>query len=106
MVATGGQLGMLGNRGVMDTPFSQTNYTAKLIQDQQARTVADVLQNDPSVRIKTPDGNGVAGLYIRGFYYDSGDYALNGLYGIAPYYTTGANYLERVRSEERRVGKA
>ena len=53
MVATGGQLGMLGNRGVMDTPFSQTNYTAKLIQDQQARTVADVLQNDPSVRIKT-----------------------------------------------------
>lgn len=95
-VATGGQLGMLGNRGVMDTPFSQTSYTAKLIQDQQARTVADVLQNDPSVRIKTPDGNGVAGLYIRGFYYDSGDFALNGLYGIAPFYTTGANYVERV----------
>ena len=95
-VATGGQLGLLGNRGVMDTPFNQTSYTAKLIQDQQARTVADVLQNDPSVRIKTPNGNGVAGLYIRGFYYDSGDYALNGLYGIAPFYTTGANYLERV----------
>ena len=38
----------------------------------------------------------MAGLYIRGFYYDSGDYALNGLYGIAPFYTTGANYLERV----------
>jgi iron complex outermembrane recepter protein len=95
-VATGGQLGMLGNRGVMDTPFSQTSYTAKLIQDQQARTVADVLQNDPSVRIKTPDGNGIAGLYIRGFYYDSGDFALNGLYGIAPFYSTGANFVERV----------
>jgi iron complex outermembrane receptor protein len=95
-VATGGQLGLLGNRGVMDTPFNQTSYTAKLIQDQQARTVADVLQNDPSVRIKTPDGNGVAGLYIRGYYYDSGDYALNGLYGIAPFYSTAANFAERV----------
>lgn len=95
-VATGGQLGLLGNRGVMNTPFNQTSYTAKLIQDQQARTVADVLQNDPSVRVKTPNGNGIDGVYIRGFYYDSGDYALNGLYGIAPAYSTGANFVERV----------
>lgn len=49
-VATGGQLGMLGNRSVMDTPFNQTSFTAKTIQDQQARSVADVLLNDPSVR--------------------------------------------------------
>jgi iron complex outermembrane recepter protein len=87
---------LLGNRGVMDTPFNQTSYTAKLIQDQQARTIADVLQNDPSVRIKTPNGNGVDGLYIRGFYYDSGDYALNGLYGLAPFYSTNANFIDRV----------
>src|SRR5690606_3919590 len=33
-VATGGGLGMLGNRSAMDTPFSQTSYTAKTIQDQ------------------------------------------------------------------------
>jgi iron complex outermembrane receptor protein len=95
-VATGGQVGLLGNRNVMDTPFSQTNYTAKLIQDQQARTVGDVMFNDPSVRVKTPNGNGVDGLYIRGFYYDSGDYALNGLYGIAPFYSTSTNYIDRV----------
>lgn len=30
-VATGGQVGLLGNRDVMDTPFSTTNYTKKLI---------------------------------------------------------------------------
>ncbi|MBR1123246.1 TonB-dependent siderophore receptor [Bradyrhizobium lablabi] len=95
-VATGAQLGFLGNRGVMNTPFNQVSYTAKLMQDQQARTVADVLANDPSVRSKTPSGNGVDGLYIRGFYYDSGDYAMNGLYGMAPAYSTQANYLERV----------
>lgn len=95
-VATGAQVGLLGNRNVMDTPFSQTSYTAKLIQDQQARTVGDVMFNDPSVRVKTPNGNGVDGLYIRGFYYDSGDYALNGLYGIAPFYSTATNYVDRV----------
>ena len=33
-VATGGQLGLLGNRSVMDTPFNQTSYTAKKVQDQ------------------------------------------------------------------------
>src|SRR5690606_385288 len=26
-IARGGQVGMLGNKDVMDTPFSQTNYT-------------------------------------------------------------------------------
>ena len=32
-VATGGSLGLLGNRGVMDTPFNQTSYTAELIAE-------------------------------------------------------------------------
>ena len=66
-VATGGSLGLLGNRGVMNTPFNQTSYTAELIKNQQARTVGDVLFNDPSVRTKTPAGNGIDGVYIRGF---------------------------------------
>lgn len=95
-VATGGSLGLLGNRGVMDTPFNQTNYTAELIQNQQARTIRDVLANDPSVRVIQAAGGGADSLFIRGFYYDSGDFALNGLYGIAPYYSTGANFIERV----------
>lgn len=95
-VASGGSLGLLGNRGVMDTPFNQTSYTAELIQNQQARTIRDVLANDPSVRVVQAAGGGADSLFIRGFYYDSGDYALNGLYGIAPYYSTGANFIERV----------
>jgi iron complex outermembrane receptor protein len=95
-VATGGSLGLLGNRGVMNTPFNQTSYTSKLIQDQQARTIRDVLINDPSVRVIQAAGGGSDGLFIRGFYYDSGDFALNGLYGIAPYYSTQANYVDRV----------
>ena len=95
-VASGGSLGLLGNRSVMDTPFNQTSYTAELIQNQQARTIRDVLINDPSVRVIQAAGGGADGLFIRGFYYDSGDYALNGLSGIAPYYSTAANFIERV----------
>jgi iron complex outermembrane recepter protein len=95
-VATGGSLGLLGNRSVMDTPFNQTNYTAQLIQNQQARTIRDVLANDPSVRVVQAAGGGADTLFIRGFYYDSGDFGLNGLYGIAPYYSIGANFIERV----------
>ena len=95
-VASGASLGMLGNRSVMDTPFNQTSYTAQLIQNQQARTIRDVLANDPSVRVIQAAGGGADSLFIRGFYYDSGDYGLNGLYGIAPYYSIGANFVERV----------
>ena len=75
----GGSLGLLGNRGVMNTPFNQTSYTAELIANQQARTIRDVLANDPSVRVIQAAGGGADSLFIRGFYYDSGDFALNGL---------------------------
>ena len=95
-VATGGSLGLLGNRSVMDTPFNQTSYTAQLIANQQARTIRDVLANDPSVRVVQAAGGGADTLFIRGFYYDSGDFGLNGLYGIAPYYSVNANFIERV----------
>jgi len=49
-VARGGQLGVLGNQDIMDVPFSMSSYTEKLIRDQQAQTVGDVLLNDSSVR--------------------------------------------------------
>lgn len=49
-VARGARLGMLGNKDVMDTPFSVTSYTAKTLADLQTVTVADALERDPSVR--------------------------------------------------------
>lgn len=49
-VGGGTRVGLLGDRSVFDTPFSSTGYTEQLIRDQQARTVADVAANDPSVR--------------------------------------------------------
>jgi len=96
-VATGGQLGLLGNRDVMDTPFNQTNYTAKKAQDQQAKTIRDVLLDDPSARIsRTDNGPGADQLRIRGFAVDGPGYAYGGLYGILPYYSTMVELAERV----------
>lgn len=96
-VATGGQLGLLGNRGVMDTPFNQTSYTAKKVQDQQARSVRDALADDPSVRGYFPDGSiGNDELRIRGFTVAGAATAYNGLYGILPYSSIMPELAERI----------
>lgn len=95
-VATGGQLGMLGNRSVMNTPFNQTSYTQKTIHDQQARTLEDVLDNDPSVRPMAGAGSGFNAFFIRGFSFDGTDAGLNGLYGIAPTGSAINGMVERV----------
>lgn len=82
-VATGGQVGLLGNRNIFDTPYSMTSYTAEAIQNQQATTIGAVLENNPSVRSKTW-GGAWDSFWIRGFEVMTWAYSLNGLSGIAP----------------------
>ena len=95
-VARGGRIGLLGNVDMMDTPFNTTNYTQALIQDQQARSVADVVQNDPSVRVARGFGNYQELYVIRGFAVNSDDIAYNGLYGLLPRQFVASELLERV----------
>jgi iron complex outermembrane receptor protein len=98
-VAKGGRVGMLGNRDVMDTPFSTTNYTAEAIENRQANTVADVVASDPSVRNTHATGGMVDSFYIRGFPVNEGNFgevAFDGLYGVAPTYRVFTDYVERV----------
>lgn len=97
-VATGGQVGMLGNRSVMNTPFSQTSFTNKTIQDQQARTVQDVLANDPSVVVSPKNSAFMDMELIRGFQAaaTNGTRSLNGLAGLAPMFFPTTDYIERV----------
>lgn len=95
-VARGGRLGLLGNVDVMDTPFNTLNFTQQLIQDQQARSVADVLQNDPAVRVARGFGNYQELYVIRGFAVNSDDLAYNGLYGLLPRQFVASELLERV----------
>lgn len=97
-LAQGGTLGLLGNVSVMNAPFSVQNYTSKLIEDQQARTAGDVLQNDASVRT-TNNGNGGYDdtFQIRGFQVDGADVGLNGMYGLVSRFRVPAYITERVQ---------
>ncbi|WP_164159426.1 TonB-dependent receptor plug domain-containing protein, partial [Stenotrophomonas maltophilia] len=64
-------------------PFSVTACTGKLLADQQARTIGDVVQNDPSVR---NDGSPVSqrdAFFIRAFSVVALDPAFDSLFCIA-----------------------
>ena len=95
-VARGGRVGILGSQDIMDTPFSVTNYTQKLIQDQQAASIGDVLLNDPAVRIARGFGNYQQTYFVRGLPVFSDDMAYNGLYGLLPRQYLAAELVERV----------
>lgn len=83
-LAKDANLGALGNKSVIDTPFSVTTYTAKTMIDSQAATVSEVLKNDPSIRETTNSGHLNENVQIRGFFVGFEDYNINGLYGMAP----------------------
>lgn len=95
-IASGGRVGILGDKSVMDTPYSVTNYTRELIQNQQASTVADVVANDPSVRNINPRFGRFDQFTIRGFNLVNSEIAFNGLYGLVPTYTVPVESAERV----------
>jgi len=95
-VARGADFGVLGQQKMIDVPFSMTTYTSKLIEDQQARTLSDVLANDPAVRTAFGFGNFSEVYIIRGFELQGDDVSLNGLYGITPRQLVSTDALERV----------
>lgn len=95
-VARGGRAGVLGTRDAMETPFSISSYTNELIQDRHARSVGDVLQNDPTVRVARGFGNFQEAYFIRGFILDSDDTAYNGLYSLLPRQYIATELFERV----------
>lgn len=94
--ARGGQLGLLGNKDVMDTPFNITSYTWQTVQDQQARSVADVVVNDPSVRNINPTAGRFDQFSIRGFRIINSDIAFGGLYGMLSTYSVAVEMAERI----------
>ncbi|MFC7338348.1 TonB-dependent siderophore receptor [Haloferula chungangensis] len=77
---------------LIETPFSVSVYDQRLIEDQRAFTLQDVLENDPSVSIQMPGGfYGVQNFGLRGFRVDNfNGYRLDGL----PVMNTVAPYLD------------
>lgn len=95
-VASGGRVGIFGNQKNLDTPFNLTSYTNEYIQSKQAKSVGDVLQADPSVRVARGFGNFQESYFIRGFILGSDDTAYNGLYSILPRQYIPTELFERV----------
>ena len=95
-VAEGARVGLFGALETLDTPFNVTAYTEALARNQQARSVADVLQNDPVVRVSKGFGNFQELYVVRGFPIYSDDMTYNGVYGVLPRQFVAAEFLERV----------
>lgn len=95
-VSRQGSQGLLGKRDFMDTPFSQTAYTAQTVRNQQARTLTDLIASDPSVRSTNPSGGRFEQFTIRGLSLYNSDVAYNGLYGVLPTYSIDLEMAERV----------
>ncbi|MBD9393261.1 TonB-dependent receptor [Acidovorax sp. ACV01] len=94
-VARGGRLGLLGNTDFMDAPFSMTAYTSELVENQQARSIVDVLANDPSAQAAAP--RAFDNFYIRGFSIHREEIGFDGLYGIS---SAEGNLLEGIERVE------
>ncbi len=95
-VAYGARAGILGTQDHLEIPFSMTSYTNEFIQDRQARSVGDVLQNDPGVRVARGFGNFQESYFIRGFILNSDDVAYNGLFSLLPRQYIATELFERV----------
>ncbi|KQP44195.1 TonB-dependent siderophore receptor [Pseudorhodoferax sp. Leaf274] len=95
-LARGGDLGILGRTDLMNVPFSTTNYTSELIENQQALTISDVVMNDASVRTLQARGGYGDDFQIRGFSVSVRDVAMNGLYGLSPSTRMPLEMIERV----------
>lgn len=91
-----GSQGLLGSRDFMETPFSMTTYTSEAVQNQQARTLGDLIASDPSVRATNPAGGRFEQFTIRGFSLFNSDVSYNGLYGVLPTYSIDMEMADRV----------
>ncbi|ARS52327.1 TonB-dependent siderophore receptor [Kushneria konosiri] len=95
-VAQGGRLGILGEQDAMNVPFNVISYTDELIENQQADTIGDVLQNDASVAVGTGFGNYSESFKVRGFNLYNDDISFGGLYGVLPRQIVASDIARRV----------
>lgn len=84
LLRNSGDAGVLGEKAAEDVPFNIRSYDESLILNQQPQTLAEVLENDPTIRTSYGFGNASELFIIRGFALFGDDVGLNGLYGIAP----------------------
>ncbi|MBB6013946.1 iron complex outermembrane receptor protein [Aquamicrobium lusatiense] len=95
-VATGSGVGLLGNKDVMDTPFSTVSYTSDHVKNREAQDIgAAIGATDPSVYV--PSKRTIfETFYIRGFSSSADDVLFNGLAGMAPNMRGSTEFADRI----------
>lgn len=81
-VATGTRVGFFGNQSSANVPISATGYTNKLIADQQAKSLSELVANEPSIRPAFNSAASSENFVFRGFYYAPTDVMVDGIAGI------------------------
>ncbi|MFX5295611.1 TonB-dependent ferric acinetobactin receptor BauA [Acinetobacter baumannii] len=96
-VATSSNVGFLGSKKFLDTPFNTISYTDKYIEDKQAKDITEVIAaTDPSIYTNGASGGWSENYYIRGYASSTNDMSMNGLFGITPFYRTSPEMFGRV----------
>jgi iron complex outermembrane receptor protein len=83
-VARGARIGVLGDRDLFEAPVSVVGFTTETVLNQQARTMAEVLRNDTSVKItQNTNSAGTDDVFnLRGFLSASSAATYDGLAGL------------------------
>ncbi len=83
-VASGARIGVLGDRDIFEAPVNVVGFTTETVMNQQARTAAEVLRNDTSVKITQGTNSGGTDdvFNLRGFLSASGAGTYDGLAGL------------------------
>lgn len=92
-------LGVLGDRNIKDLPISVVTFTDDSIKNKIARQLSDVITQDSSVRSSGAVGDNAESFYIRGIPLGDnnlGEFAFDGIYGIAPNYKVSTDLFDAV----------
>lgn len=95
LIGTKQDVGILGNKDVLETPFQQMTFTKKAIEtfSQPQRSLMDVLSLSPSVRVT--HGSTDTNIYIRGYSAGSSSWVMNGIPNMSHQMVMPANYIDK-----------
>ena len=88
-------VGAFGSKDVMDVPLDLQSYSSALIDNQFARTIDDVMRNEPAVSI-ADIGGAYDDIRIRGFLVDWFNTMRRDGLSLAPYQDIPLESVERV----------
>lgn len=95
-ISTVAQAGILETLGRADLPFSVSSYTSKLVLDQQAQTVSDVLRNEAGIQDSSGRYSENQYLTMRGFILPIGQSLINGIPGLTDQRSPSIEDIDRI----------